>query len=196
MSALRTDSTRQRAVPLSFGAVIRWLATFAGFPLGSVAARLVVGPVDALVPSLLGGLVSGLVLGAIQAWGLGRNRPGVGAWILSTSIGFLAGLTAGAAAVGYATDLASLAIQGAITGLAVGIAQAFVLVPRVGALAATWPLLLAGAWALGWTVTTAIGVQVDLQFTVFGSAGALTVTTLTLVLPMVLNRTARREQLS
>ena len=36
--------------------------------------------------------------------------------------------------------------------------------------AAAMPLL----WALGWTVTTLIGVAVDQQFTVFGAAGAVT----------------------
>jgi hypothetical protein len=35
---------------------------------------------------------------------------------------------------------------------------------------AAMPLL----WALGWTVTTAIGVSVDSQFYVFGASGAIT----------------------
>jgi hypothetical protein len=50
--------------------------------------------------------------------------------------------------------------------------------------------LLAAIWALGWVVTTAIGVQVDERFTVFGSSGAIVVTVLTIALPLVLNRAA------
>ena len=33
-------------------------------------------------------------------------------------------------------------------------------------------------WALGWTVTTSIGVDVERQYVVFGSAGAIAVTAL------------------
>jgi hypothetical protein len=51
-----------------------------------------------------------------------------------------------------------------------------------------WPPALAAIWAIGWAVTTFIGVHVDLQFTVFGSAGAIVVTALTAVLPLTLNR--------
>jgi hypothetical protein len=47
-------------------------------------------------------------------------------------------------------------------------------------------------WALGWLVTTSIGVAVDQQFIVFGSSGALVVTALTAVLPLVLTRKAAR----
>ena len=196
MTTVQTTRTRRRTVPLSLGDAVRWLVTFVGFPLGGVAARLVAGPVDGPVPALLGGLVSGAVLGGLQAWGLGRHRPPPVAWVVATAVGFMIGLAAGSATVGYATDLASLVVQGAITGLAVGMSQAVVLAPRLGALAATWPVLLSGAWALGWGVTTAIGVEVDLQFTVFGAAGALAVTVLTLVLPAVLGRASRTEHRS
>ena len=41
-------------------------------------------------------------------------------------------------------------------------------------LAAALPAL----WALGWTTTTAVGVDVDAQYPTFGAAGALTVSAL------------------
>ncbi len=69
----------------------------------------------------------------------------------------------------------------------VGIAQACVLLPRLGALAFAWPLFLSGAFAIGWAVTTAAGIDVDQQFTIFGSSGALVATLLTAVLPLVLS---------
>ena len=45
---------------------------------------------------------------------------------------------------------------------------------------------LAAIWAVGWAVTYAFGIQVDQQFTVFGSSGAVVVTALTAVLPLTL----------
>ena len=92
------------------------------------------------------------------------------------------------ATVSYDTGLGSLIIQGAICGLAVGVAQGIVLRTRFGLLTLAWPPALAAIWAIGWAVTTSIGVQVDRQFSGFGSAGAIVVTALTAVLPLTLNR--------
>ena len=174
----------------------RWMVTFTGFPLGGFAAELLVGPVDGRVAALIGGLMTGAFIGAVQWWGLGsgHGRPAAAGWIAATAMGFMVGLGIGAAAVGYNTGLESLVIQGAICGLAVGIAQALVLRPRLGRLALAWPPALAAIWAIGWAVTTSVGVRVDLQFTVFGSAGAIVVTALTVVLPLSLNRQSRNRQ--
>jgi len=168
--------------------VTRWAVTFLGYPLAGFAALLVVGRVDGPRPAVLGGLLTGAVLGAVQAWGLVRNRPPVPAWIFATAVGFATGLGLGAALVDYETSLNALVTQGAITGLATGAAQAVVLLPGLGVLAAAWPPALGVIWAAGWAVTTAAGIGVDDQFTVFGSSGALLVTALTLVLPIALNR--------
>jgi len=173
-----------------------WMVTFAGFPLGSVAAGLIAGPVDGPVAALAGGFITGAVIGGLQAWGLGHNRPPALQWVLATALGLMLGLWAGAGLVGFATDPSSLVIQGAICGAAVGLAQGVVLVGRLGVLAFGWPVLLSAAWALGWTITTAVGVEVGEQFTVFGSSGAVTVTALTLVLPYLLNRAASTENRS
>jgi hypothetical protein len=85
-----------------------------------------------------------------------------------------AGLLAGAAAVNYETDLGDLAVMGAITGVPLGAAQA-VVIARRWPHAWSWGLAMPALWALGWTVTTAIGVDVERQYVVFGSAGAITV---------------------
>ena len=64
--------------------------------------------------------------------------------------------------------------DGFITGIPLGVAQAYLLRDRLAnawAWAAAMPLL----WALGWTVTTAGGIAVDRQFAVFGAYGAITV---------------------
>jgi hypothetical protein len=164
-----------------------WLPTFVGFPLGGLLAELVVGRVDAPLAAVAGGALTGAVLGAVQ-W-LGLRRRGVGPrWIVATAVGLAVGLGGGAALVGYRTSLASLAAQGAVCGAAVGIAQAGLLRGAFGRLAAAWPAATAALWALGWTVTTAVGVDVEAQYTVFGSTGALTVTVLSAVLPLALAR--------
>ena len=49
------------------------------------------------------------------------------------------------------------------------------------------PPALGAIWALGWTVTTAAGIGVEEQFTVFGASGAIVVTALTVVLPLMIN---------
>ena len=167
---------------------LRWLVTFIGFPLGGFAADVLTGPVDGLRAALLGGLITGTILGAVQAWGFGPGRPSAGRWIVATAIGLMAGLGIGAAAVDYRTSLSALVVQGAICGIAVGAGQAVVLWGRLGRLALAWPLALGAIWAAGWAVTTSIGVQVDDQFTVFGSSGAIVVTVLTAVLPFVVKR--------
>ena len=166
----------------------RWMVSFTGFPLGGLTAHLVVGPVDGPAAAIVGGLITGVILGAIQWWGLGPARPRPAPWIGATGLGLLAGLTVGAAAVDHGTGIGALAVMGAISGLAVGVAQAVVLRARLGVRVLAWPPVVAGAWALGWTITTAVGVDVDARWTVFGSGGAITVTALTAVLPLVLNR--------
>ena len=189
MSDPRTAAPRAAAATRQGKArtIGRWMVSFAGYPLGGYAAFWITGRVDSLGPALTGGLLTGIVLGAIQVWALGKSAPRPLAWILATASGLMVGVAAGAALVGYQTDLNSLVGQGAVSGAAVGLAQAAVLVPRLGALAFAWPLFLSGALAIGWAVTTSAGIDVDRQFTIFGSSGALVATLLTCVLPLVLN---------
>lgn len=174
--------------------ILRWMVSFAGFPLGGVAAIALTGPVDNLSAALAGGLATGAVLGAVQAWAMGAARPNPIAWIVTTAIGLMTGLGLGASLVDFETNLGALMLQGAVCGAFVGAAQAGVLLPRVGPVALAWPFALAAIWAAGWAITTSIGVQVDEQFTVFGSAGAVVVTALTAVLPLLLNRTTNTEK--
>ena len=189
MTDLRTAAPRTRlAEPRrARRSVGRWMVTFAGYPLGGYAAFLLTGRVDSPVPAVAGGFLTGVVLGAIQVWAMGPARPRPMAWILATAAGMMVGVAAGAALVDYQTDLASLVAQGAVTGALVGIAQAIVVVPQLGALAFAWPVFLSGTFATGWAVTTSAGIDVDQQFTIFGSSGALVATLLTAVLPLVLS---------
>jgi hypothetical protein len=177
---------RTTTKPSTWRSSLRWLPTFFGFPLGGLVAELVSGPVNGMVAALVGGAITGVILGAVQSWGLGTNGPPAREWIAATGVGFMVGLGVGAAAVGYGTSMGDLAVQGAICGLAIGTAQAIVLRPRLGRLALAWIPALTALWALGWTITTAAGIDVESQYTVFGSSGALFVTAATVGLPLVL----------
>ena len=186
-STITTRTTRSTRLRVA----ARWMVTFIGFPLGGIAAKVVAGPVDSVFAAIVGGLITGGVLGAAQSWGMGRGGPPARQWIVATAVGLMVGLGAGATAVGFETNLAALVFQGAICGLAVGATQAAVLRRSFGSLAVAWPFALGAMWAAGWAITTSVGVRVEEQFTVFGAAGAVVVTGLTVVLPLVLNPSER-----
>jgi hypothetical protein len=150
----------------------RWLLTALAFPPSGLIAHLVAGRVDSVSAAVLNGIITGAGIGAAQ-WALLRHRGISSAWIVATTVGFGAGLAAGAALVSYRTDIGSLALMGAVTGLGVGTAQGAMLAsPKrtLGWIAATTVL-----FALGWTVTTAGGIDVSQQWAVFGAYGCTTV---------------------
>jgi hypothetical protein len=68
-----------------------------------------------------------------------------------------------------------------------------VLRTRLGAVAFLWAPALVGVWALGWTITSAIGVDVERQYAAFGSSGAVAVTLVIMVLPFALARANPRS---
>jgi hypothetical protein len=171
---------------------LRWLPSFVGFPLGGLLAHLIAGPVDALAPALGAGAISGVVLGAAQAWGLGWTGTDARRWTIATGVGFAAGIPLGAGAVDYGTTMGDFALQGALCGLVVGVAQAVVLRAHLGASAAVWAPALSALWALGWVITTAAGIDVERQWTVFGASGAITVTAATALLPVLLAERGNR----
>ena len=95
-------------------------------------------------PPLLGGVVTGAGVGAAQ-WALLRHRGVSARWIAATAVGLAAGLAVGAALVAYRTDISSLALMGAFSGLGVGLAQGVTLgsVKRV----LPWGVATAALWA-------------------------------------------------
>jgi hypothetical protein len=151
-----------------------WVAVALAFPVAGLIGRAVSGPVDAPEAALIGGLLTGAGLGAVE-WLAAREEFGdAAAWIAVSAVGYGLGLVAGAAAVGYATDLASLALMGAISGTLLGGAQGLALAAQGRRrLALAWAAAMPALLALGWVVTTAGGIDVDRQFTVFGAFGAI-----------------------
>lgn len=159
---------------ISWGRWLTWTAGFVAFPIAGVVGRGVVGRVDDPLAALVGGAVAGAVIGTGQWLGSRREIGAPAAWIGASAGGMAVGLLAGGAAVDYATDLGDLALMGLVTGVPLGAAQALVIARRWPR-AWTWALAMPVLWALGWTVTTSIGVDVERQYVVFGSAGAITV---------------------
>lgn len=168
-----------------------WMPTFLGFPAGGFIAE-VVGRVDSPGPAIAGGAITGAILGVAQWLGMRRTGPSPVAWIIATAVGFAVGLGAGAAAAGHDTTTGALATQGMICGAVIGAAQAAVLYRRLGRIVLVWPALLAGLWALGWTITASAGIDVEAQYTSFGSSGAIVVTGAMSILPIELARRQHR----
>jgi hypothetical protein len=152
----------------------RWVAVALGFPIAGYIGWKVGGRVDAVGAALVGGALTGAGIGAVQWWAADGALGRPAAWIAASAVGFAAGLAAGAALVGYDTDLGSLALMGLVTGAALGATQGLVLA-REGRhdLALPWGLAMPVLFALGWCASTGIGVDVEDQFTVFGAAGSI-----------------------
>jgi hypothetical protein len=150
-----------------------WTAGFVAFIVGGALATAIVGRIDDVGSALIGGVVAGAVIGTAQ-WLLARRLLGdPQAWIPATAAAMGIGLAVGAWAVGYGTSIGELALMGFITGIPLGAAQAYLLRDRL-ANAWVWGAAMPLLWALGWTVTTAGGIDVDRQFAVFGAYGAIT----------------------
>ena len=173
---------------------LRWawpVAIVVGIPIGGYAANIIVGKIDTVGTALIGGLIAGAIIGAAQWLALKSLVPW--AWIVATSVGMAAGLTAGAAFVDYGITRGDLVLMGAVTGLAVGGLQAFLLARR-GSGALWWAAVNPPAWALAWFVATfVITKNVKEHFAVFGASGALVFALLTWLVLTFLFRPNERE---
>jgi hypothetical protein len=150
-----------------------WTAGFVAFIIGGALATAAAGRINDFGSALIGGIVAGAVIGTGQ-WLVARRLLGdPQAWIPATAVAMGVGLAVGAWVVGYGTSLGELALMGAITGIPLGVAQAYLLRDRL-ANAWVWAAAMPLLWALGWMVTTAGGIDVDQQFAVFGAYGAFT----------------------
>lgn len=148
-----------------------WGLAFLGFPAGGLAGMALVGSTDNALDGLIGGAATGAVIGAAQ-WLALRSRLGLSPWwIVVTGAGVAAGLSLGIALFGIETAGNVLLWRGAVTGLAIGVAQTPLLGRRLPQ-AAVWLPTVALAWPIGWAVTRAVGVDLAPNFTVFGSTGA------------------------
>ena len=166
------------------------MPTFAGFIVGGALATGVSGRLDSLPAAVVGGALAGAVIGGGQWLVLRRLLPGAVWWIAATAIGQAVGLAVAAPLVGYETGPRDLAVQGAVTGLAIGALQALVL-HRGATNSVWWALAMPPLWTVGWLVTWAGRIDVDQQFFNFGAYGAIAFTVLSGVLLVRLLRVPR-----
>jgi hypothetical protein len=123
-----------------------------GLPLSGLIGGAISGPVDAAGSALIGGALTGAGLGA-AVWLAARDVFGTAAALIAASAaGYGLGLLAGAALVGYETDLGSFAAMGAISGAVLGTAQGLTLAaqgrrPLAIAWGVAMPVLFAPAGA-------------------------------------------------
>lgn len=150
-----------------------WGLAFLGFPLGGLAATALVGGVTTPSEGVIGGVATGAVIGLAQWLVLRRRLTLTPWWIAATAAGMSVGLALGIVLLGTGTAGITLPLRGLLTGAGIGIAQ-FALLRGSTARAFVWPLVVACGWAIGWLVTRAIGVDLTFDWSVFGSAGALT----------------------
>ncbi len=161
----------------------RWAAVALAFPLAGLLGWAIGGPVDDVRAALIGGAITGAGLGVAQWWAANGAFGDAAAWTGLSATGYATGLAAGAALVGYDTDLGALAVMGLVGGAALGAAQGLALA-RSGPLrlAVVWGLAMPVLFALGWCATSVAGIGVEDQFTVFGAVGASVYTLLSGVL--------------
>src|SRR6185312_12404577 len=122
--------------------LLRWAPTFAAFPVGGLAAHLLVGPVTTVGAAAVGGLVTGAAIGVAQWWALRPTGLSAARWVLASALGVAAALALVMAVAGEAATAGALLVQGAACGFGLGAAQAGVLFGRLGTRALLWPVLL------------------------------------------------------
>ncbi|MDP9189805.1 MAG: hypothetical protein M3O25_11195, partial [Actinomycetota bacterium] len=88
-----------------------WVAVALAFPIAGYIGWKISGPVDTVETALIGGALTGAGLAAVQWWAAKGALGRAAAWIGASAAGYAVGLAAGAALVGYDTDLGALALM-------------------------------------------------------------------------------------
>jgi hypothetical protein len=150
-----------------------WVTVAFAFPIAGFAGGAISGPVDTAAVALLGGALTGAGLGAVQWWAARGAFGPPAPWVIAAAVGYGAGLAGGASVVGFDTDTGSLALMGLISGASIGVAQGTVLAQEGDRrLGLAWGAAMPVLFGLGWAATSAIGISVEDQFTVFGATGS------------------------
>jgi len=150
-----------------------WGAAFLGFPIGGAAAYLLLGPIGTVGTAVIAGAVAGAAIGAAQWLVLRRRLPLSALWVLATACAMAIGLGLGHLLLGDNTAMPPLLLRGLIAGVAIGGVQA-ALLRGVLPTPWVWAAAVTVAWALGWAVTAAAGIDLPRKWAVFGASGALT----------------------
>lgn len=154
--------------------LLRWIVAIIGFPIGGYIGHMIGGPAATVPAALISGLIAGAVIGAGQALALGLFRPqALALWAGATAVGLGVALAAVTAVIGLIETQTEAIILGAISGLALGAGQAALLMRERIANAWMWFVASGVAWAVGWAVTSGVGVALAAGWPVYGISGAL-----------------------
>jgi len=170
--------------------LLRWIAAILGFPIGGYIGHMIGGPAATVPAALISGVIAGAIIGAGQGLALGILRPqALALWAGATAIGLGVALAAVTAVIGQIDTQVDAIVLGAVTGLALGAGQAALLMRDRVANAWIWVVASGAAWAVGWAVTSGIGVALASGWPVYGLSGALASQVITgVVLWKVLSR--------
>lgn len=169
--------------------LIRWIPTFLAFPLGGLLVVLALGPIRDPLAAAVSGAMVGATLGLAQWWAL-KPFGTTFDWAWATAVALMMASPIAWATVSFSTSIESLTIWGLISGSIVGLAQALsqrLAIARV----LGWAVMVSGTWGLAWFISANVIVDAEASYSIFGSTGALTATSL---LALFLNPLLKRAK--
>ncbi len=153
--------------------VLPWIIAVVGFPIGGLLGHTIAGPAATVPAAFLSGLIAGAVIGLAQALALRLRAKPLGLWVAVTSVGLALALSVFTAATGQIENTAEAVLLGALSGLAIGVAQGALPMGERVANGWLWIPATGLAWAVGWLVTSSVGVAPEPGWPVYGLSGAL-----------------------
>lgn len=156
-----------RSIPL------RWVVALIAFPIGGYIGFVVAGPAATAAGASISGFVTGALIGLGQGIALGLAPRQLALWTAGTAAGLSVALGGMTAVIGQISTSGEAVLVGAVSGSFIGVAQAAFLMHGRASKGAMWLVASAAAWALGWFVTTGIGVSTATGWPVYGLSGAL-----------------------
>jgi hypothetical protein len=170
---IRTALFQRKPAKIGWGAAAGWSGAFISFPIGGLAAEVLVGAVDNVADGFIGGAVAGLVIGLGQ-WLVLRQTHGLKAWwIAATTLGMAVGLSLAVALFGSATSLNQIVVRALVTGSILGLAQGAVMSRRLS-ITSLWTVVVTGSFTLSWIVTSGVITNsLSNGYAIFGASGAL-----------------------
>lgn len=150
----------------------RWILSVFSFPIAGFAAvnlaSIHEGPFAAAGVGFVAGFVIGLAQWLAARPLLSRN------WPFMSAVGLGIGAFVGALVLSGRSDPLSLAVFGAITGLSVGLSQAFEF--KAVHKARMWMMATFALWTIAWFITSVVIVDPERGYVVFGMSGAIVYT--------------------
>src|SRR3954447_23817009 len=135
--------------------LLRWVIAIVGYPVGGFLGHLIGGPAASVPAALISGVIAGAIIGAGQALALGSmRRQAIALWSAATAVGLAIALAAVTASIGQIDTQLEAVGLGAVSGLALGVGQAALLMREGVDKAWMWVVASGIAWAVGWAVTS------------------------------------------